>query len=103
MLSNALQTQQFPINDIKPYAHHAREHNRAQHRKLKRLLGHFGQVVPIIIDHTNTILDGHLVWQVMKDAGHQTITAIRVGDLSEPEIRALRLALNRVAQESRWD
>lgn len=98
-----LSSQDVAIADVHPYSTQLRQHNRHQRGKLKKLLKTFGQIVPIVIDKANVILDGHLVREVLLEMGHKTIKVVRVEGLSDPEYRALRLALNRLAQDAAWD
>ncbi len=100
MLSNLMQTQLVAIADIHPYRNHARHHSNAQRAKLKRLVIRFGQVVPVIVDPAHTIIDGHLFWETMRELGHKTIAVVRVEGQSDPELRALRLARNRLPQDA---
>jgi DNA modification methylase len=102
-MQNSMQIQYLPIAAIKPSPHAARQHSSAQRRKLKSLLQKFGQVVPIIIDANSEIVDGHAVHGALRELGHDEIAVVVVENRSEAEIRALRLALNRVAQDAVWD
>lgn len=102
-MKNSMQIQYLPIAAIKPSSHAARQHSSAQRRKLKSLLQKFGQVVPIIIDTYHEIVDGHAVHGALRDLGHDEIAVVVVENRSEAEIRALRLALNRVAEDAVWD
>jgi len=70
---------------------------------MKRSLQQYGQIVPIIVDPSGTIVDGHLVWEAMKELGLPTISAVRAEGRSAVEIKGLRHALNRLPQDSRWD
>jgi ParB-like chromosome segregation protein Spo0J len=58
-LRNSTDWQSFAINQIKPYPGHARSHNKQKIEKLKKLIRHFGQVVPIVVDRDGVIIDGH--------------------------------------------
>jgi DNA modification methylase len=93
----------LPIDSIKPYSRSVRRHSRRQITKLKELIGHFGQVAPIIVDANQVIVDGHAVWQAMRELGSGEIAAVAVTGRSDPEIKALRLAFNRLAIETAWD
>jgi ParB-like chromosome segregation protein Spo0J len=96
MTRNAFDWQTFAIERIKPYAAQARVHNKRQIKKIKKLIRHYGQVIPILIDREGVIVDGHAVWQAMRELGSGEIAAIVVANRTEPEIKALRLALNRI-------
>ena len=93
----------LPIETVRPYGRQFRRHDRRKIAKLKKLIGHFGQVVPIIIDANQVIIDGHAVWQAMRELGSGDIATITVAGRSDPEIKALRLALNRLTAEAAWD
>ena len=67
-----------PIDSIKPYGRHVRRHDRRKITKLKKLIGHFGQVAPIIIDDNRVIIDGHAVWQAMRELGSGDIAAFQL-------------------------
>lgn len=103
-LKNALEIIYLPATAVKPSPHAARQHSRAQHRKLKSILIRFGQVVPLPLDaETGTLIDGHAVFDTLVELGHDEIAVVRLENRSEAEVRALRLALNRVGQDAVWD
>ena len=102
-IRNSPQWQWFAIDQIKPYPGHARNHNKRQIEKLKRLIRHFGQVIPVVVDRDNVLVDGHAVWTVMRELGSGEIAAVVVDNRTEPEIKALRLALNRIPTDAAWD
>jgi hypothetical protein len=56
-----------------------------------------------VIDANSVIVDGHAVCRAMRELGSGEIAAIVVAGRSDPEIKALRLALNRLAAEAVWD
>ena len=91
-----------PANPAR-FSRQVRRHDRRKIAKLKKLIGHFGQVAPIIIDANQVIIDGHAVWQAMRELGSGDIATITVAGRSDPEIKALRLALNRLTAEAAWD
>ena len=91
------------ISAIKPSPRAARQHNQHQRRKLKSLPTKFGQVTPIIVDENYVIVDGHAVYETMRELGYDEIAVVVVANRTEAEIRALRLALNRVTQDTQWD
>jgi DNA modification methylase len=103
IIPNSRETQLRPIDSVKPYDRQLRRHDRRKINKLKKLIGHFGQVVPIIVDANQIIIDGHAVWQAMRELGSGDIATITVAGRSNPEIKALRLALNRLTAEAAWD
>ena len=102
-MRNALHVVYLPTKEVKPYENHARVHNRKQRRKLVSLLRKFGQVTPIIVDAANVIVDGHAVHVGLQELGYDEIAVVVAHNRDPSEIRALRLALNRLPQEAGWD
>lgn len=101
---NSLEIVYLKATAIKPSPHAARQHSAAQRRKLKNILRQFGQVVPLPLDATTgTLIDGHAVFDTLVELGHDEIAVVQLANRSEAEVRALRLALNRVAQDAVWD
>jgi ParB family transcriptional regulator, chromosome partitioning protein len=86
-LRNSFEWQSFAIGQIKPYPGHARNHNKGQIEKLKKLIQHFGQM-PIIVDRDGVIIDGHAVWRAMQELGSGEIAAVVVANRTGPEIKA---------------
>jgi DNA modification methylase len=103
ILKNSSEWQWIPINSVKPYARHARIHNKRTIDKIKKIIAYYGQLVPIIVDTNNVIIDGHAFWQSMTELGSGDIAVIVVAGRSDPEIKALRLALNRIPSDAAWD
>jgi DNA modification methylase len=102
-MSNQPQIGIVPIGNVKPYDQRARIHNRHQRRKLRTLLTRFGQVLPIVIDDNGVIVDGHAVWEELTSLGYTEIQVVVAANRTLAEIRALRLALNRIAEDAVWD
>ena len=102
-MKNSLEILYPSIKTLKPSPHTARQHNRHQRRKLTGLLKRFGQVMPIIVDENYAIVDGHAVYETMVELGYDEIAVVVVANRTEAEIRALRLALNRICQDTQWD
>ena len=63
----------------------------------------FGFRNPIIIDTKNVIIAGHTRILAAKKLGLNKVPCIIVDDLSEDEIKALRLADNKTAEIAKWD
>src|SRR3984957_12345529 len=102
-MRNSIQVVYLPIREIKPYGESARVHNSKHRRKLAALLQKFGQVAPVIVDGDHVIVDGHAVHAALQELGFDEIAVVVARSHDPVEIRALRLALNRLPQESGWD
>lgn len=102
-IRNSNEWASIPIDSLKPYGRRIRRHGKKSISKLKKLIGHFGQVLPIIVDANRIIIDGHAVWQAMRELGAGEIATITVAGRNDPDVKALRLALNRLPEEAAWD
>jgi hypothetical protein len=60
-------------------------------------------VLPILIDSGHRVVAGWALLLAAKQLGLTEVPAIRVTDLSEAELRAVRLALNRITEDADWD
>ena len=103
LLTNPRNIVRLPIASVTPSPHHSRVHNRKKRHKLEKLLEQFGQVTPIIVDQDYFIVDGHAVHAALKSRGCREVMAIVVSNCGPAEIRALRLALNRIVYDAKWD
>jgi DNA modification methylase len=102
-VKNSLEVLYPAITAVKPSPYAARQHSRQQRAKLKSLVTKIGQVTPIIVDADYTIVDGHAVYETLRELGYEEVAVVVVHNRDEAEIRALRLALNRISEDARWD
>ncbi|WP_416898647.1 MAG: site-specific DNA-methyltransferase [Minwuia sp.] len=92
-----------PIDDVKSYAGTARRHPPEQVAKLEKALRSFGFVVPLLVDTEGTLLDGHAVLTAAQKIGLCEVPVIQIAHLTPKEVKALRLFLNRVPEDTRWE
>lgn len=103
-MRNDLHIEYLPIDQIKPYSRKLRQHGQAQLAKASKLIERYGQVLPILVSKdTLEIIDGHLVLEAMRRGGHSQVAVVIAANRDPAEIRALRLALNRLADETVWN
>lgn len=77
--------------------------NRAQYAKVSALIKKFGPVIPLIVDPNGEVVDGHLRLQCLKDLGYQTAPTVTVRTNNPADIKAMRLAFNRIPLDAGWD
>src|SRR5947199_2109330 len=102
-VSRDLHPEFVPIASCKPLGRETRKHPPQQVRKLAASLDRFGFVLPILIDAEGRVVAG---WGLVLAARQLSLTevpAARLTDMSAAELRALRLALNRITEDSAWD
>ncbi|KIC09931.1 DNA methylase N-4 [Leisingera sp. ANG-M1] len=94
---------QTPIADLKPYANNNRTHTAKNIAKLKASVEKFGFVTPILVDGKCAIIAGHGRYEAAMALGLKSVPVVVADHLSEAEVRALRIADNRLAELSDWN
>ena len=97
-----LKIEYVDIDSIKPYEKNPRKNDEAV-EYVANSIKEFGFKVPIIIDKDNTIVTGHTRYKASKKLGLTEVPIIKADDLSEEQIKAFRLADNKVSEQSYWD
>lgn len=97
-----MQIEMIPINDVTEYATNPRR-NEAAVGAVAESIKTFGFKVPIIIDRENVIVAGHTRVQAARRLGLTEVPAIRADDLTPQQVRAFRLADNKLHELSTWD
>lgn len=98
-----LEIVELPIGSVTPYPANARVHSKKQIRAIARSLAANGWTNPLLIDDTHVIVAGHGRHAAALELGLATVPCIILTGLSPAEIRAYRLADNRIALDSTWD
>lgn len=90
------------INEIKEYENNPR-HNELAIEPVANSIENFGFKVPIIIDKDYVIVAGHTRILAAKKLGLEKVPCIIANDLTEEQIKAFRLADNKVGEIAEWD
>lgn len=90
------------ISEIVPYENNPRLNDEAI-KPVANSIKQFGFKVPIIIDSNNVIIAGHTRLKAAKQLDMDKVPCIIASDLTEEQIKAFRLADNKVAEFSSWD
>jgi len=90
------------LNEIKPYKKNPRK-NDLSLPKVKKSIEQFGFNQPILVDKDKVIITGHTRYKAAKSLELKEVPCIIVEDLSENQIKAYRIADNKVGQDSTWD
>ena len=94
--------QYIDIDKLKPYENNPRKNDQAV-GKVAKSIENFGFKVPIVIDPNHTIVAGHTRYKASKKLGLDEIPCIIADDLTEEQIKAFRIADNRVGAEAEFD
>jgi|MDTC01.2.fsa_nt_gb ParB-like chromosome segregation protein Spo0J len=97
-----MNVKQLPIKDITPYANNPRKNDRSL-PKVKASIKEFGFKQPIVVDKENVIIVGHTRYQASLDLGLKKVPVVVASDLTNAQVKAYRIADNKVAQDSEWD
>ena len=90
------------IEDIKPYAENPRNMELSL-PKVKESISNFGFNQPVLLDKKNIIITGHTRYSAAKELGFTELPCIVVDELTPNEVRAYRIADNKVGQDGSWD
>lgn len=90
------------ISDIKPYAKNPRKNDSAVDY-VANSIKEFGFKVPIVVDKDGIIIAGHTRLKAAKKLGMDTVPCIMADDLTDEQVKAFRLADNKVSEIADWD
>lgn len=90
------------IKELKPYKKNAKKHPKEQVEQIANSIKEFGFTQPVLIDRNNCVVAGHGRILGAKKAGLKEVPTLCLDDLTEEQIKAYRLADNKL-NESEWD
>lgn len=97
-----MKIEEIEIEKIKPYEKNPRKNDDAV-QYVAESIKEFGFKVPVIIDKNYVIVAGHTRFKAANKLKLKKIPCIIAEDLSEEQIKAFRLADNKVSEKSEWD
>lgn len=95
--------QYVSIGKLKKYEQNAKVHTKKQINKIVSSMKQFGVVTPILVDKDFTVITGHGRLEALEQLKISKIPVIMLEHLTETQVRAYRLADNRLAEESFYD
>ena len=91
------------IDKIIPYARNQRKHSEDQVKKIASSIREFGFKNPVIVDKDMSIIAGHGRCLAAEKLGLDKVPVIVADDLNEAQVKAYRLADNRLQDLSEFD
>ena len=92
----------FKVEELIPYINNPRNNTEAVD-KVAASIKEFGFKVPIVIDKDNVVVTGHTRLLASKKLGLQEVPCVIADDLSPAQIKAFRIADNKVSEYAQWD
>jgi site-specific DNA-methyltransferase (adenine-specific) len=90
------------ISELKEYENNPRD-NTAAVDTVANSIKEFGFKVPIIVDGNNIIIAGHTRFKAAISLGLDEVPCIVANDLTPEQVKAFRLADNKVGEIATWD
>ena len=101
-MSKIAKVHEVALNDLIPYENNLRM-NDSGVDAVAESIQNYGFLVPIVADKNNVIICGHTRLKAAEKLGMETVPVITAEDLTEEQVKAFRIADNRVADMSVWD
>ena len=98
-----MEIETIKISELKPYEKNARTHPKAQLELLKKNIERFGFTTPCLIDKDNELIAGQGRLEAVKELDWTEVPCVRMENLSKEEVKALRIADNKLAEMAQWD
>lgn len=90
------------LHDLKPYENNPRINDNAVDSVMNSIK-EFGFKVPLVITKDNVIVAGHTRYKASLKLNLDEVPCIIADDLNEQQIKAFRLADNKVSELAEWD
>jgi ParB-like chromosome segregation protein Spo0J len=90
------------LDEIKPYENNPRNNDGAV-EAVSNSIKRFGFKVPIVVDSNGVIVAGHTRYKAAQLLGLQSVPCIVADDLTDEQVKAFRLADNKVSELATWD
>lgn len=97
-----MEIKNIKIDELIPYEKNPRKNDKAVEYVMNSIR-EFGFKVPIVIDKNNVIIAGHTRLKAGKKLGMKEMPCIIADDLTDEQVKAFRLADNKVSEMSEWN
>ena len=93
----------FAVTDLRPYERNPKTHPDDQVEMIVRSINEFGWTTPVLIDNDNNVIAGHGRLLAADKIGMTEVPTIRIEHLTPEQVRAYRIADNRLTELGGWD
>jgi site-specific DNA-methyltransferase (adenine-specific) len=91
------------ITKLKGYHQNNKRHPQEQIDELKKSLTAYGFIQPIVVDKQNVVIIGHGRLEAAKQLAYTEVPAVQLDQLTEEQVRRLRLLDNRLSDLGEYD
>ena len=91
------------VSKLVPYPGNARKHSKKQIRQVANSIQKFGFTNPILVDASGNVIAGHCRLEAANLLGMTEVPTICIVHMTPDEIRAYRIADNKLAELAGWD
>lgn len=92
----------WAVEKLIEYARNPRKNDHAVDR-VASAIREFGFRVPVVAKSDGTVVDGHLRLKAAKKLGLTEVPVVLADDMTEIQIKAFRLSVNKIAEIAEWD
>jgi len=97
-----MKTETWPIKKFIGYANNPRKNDHVVD-DMAKFISEYGFKVPIIAKSSGLVVDGHLRLKAANKLNMKELPVILADDLTDAQIKAFRLAINKSAELATWD
>ena len=102
ILSKSVALQHWPLDRLIEYERNPRKNDHAV-AQTAAAIAQFGFRVPILAKSDGLIVDGHLRLKAARQLGLATVPVLLADDMTEAQLKAFRLSVNKIADLAQWD
>lgn len=98
----ALTVEEWPVTRLRGYARNPRKNDQAVDRMVANIR-EFGFRIPVLARSSGDVIDGHLRLKAAVAMGLSTVPVATADDMTEAQVKAFRIAVNKSAEWADWD
>jgi DNA modification methylase len=98
-----IQIQYRAVSDLALDPRNPRQHSQSQVNQIADSIREFGFIMPVVVDDAAQVVIGHARVLAAKKLDMAQIPVVEIRHLSKAQLKALRIADNRLAQHAHWD
>lgn len=98
-----IEIQYRPVGDLALDPRNPRQHSQRQINQIADSIREFGFIMPVVVDHASQVVIGHARVLAAKKLDMPQVPVVEIRHLSKAQVKALRIADNKLALNAHWD